>query len=149
MPMFLGGFHVHTSARHHGGQRRYHQTATAEQHRLGFGDEPESNSSKINSWRAGVRTQDQQYLELGSTGWLEPGSTTRSHPRSPPSHTLLKTDQHVLVPMLLVSCEPLRVLSPPVSIPVCRRCYQASCPPPFGESRSKCPPALCVPAPVR
>ncbi|KAH0532254.1 hypothetical protein TsFJ059_000971, partial [Trichoderma semiorbis] len=97
MPMFLDGFHVHTSARHHGGQRRYRQTATAEQHRLGFGDELdnlESNSTKINSWRARVRAQDQQYLEMGSTGWLEPGSTTRSHPRSPPSYTLLMTDQH-------------------------------------------------------
>ncbi|KAF3072621.1 hypothetical protein CFAM422_005489 [Trichoderma lentiforme] len=75
MPMFLGRFHVHTSARHHGGQRRYRQTATAEQHRLGFGDELESNNTKINSWRAGVRAQDQQYLEMGSTGGLEPGST--------------------------------------------------------------------------
>lgn len=65
MPMILGGFHVHTSARHHGGQRRYRQTAAAEQHRLGFGDELESNNTKINSWRAGVRAQDQQYLERG------------------------------------------------------------------------------------
>lgn len=104
MPMFLSGFHIHTSARHHRGQRRYRQTATAEQRRLGFGDELESNSTKINSWRARVRAQDQRYLEMGSTGWLEPGSTTRSHPRSPPSHTHLKTGQHVRVlgPMLIV-----------------------------------------------